>query len=125
MKKQIFTNDAPKPVGPYSQAILTGDTLYVSGQIAIDPQTNNFMNADIEVQTRMTIQNIKAVLASAGMEMKSIVKATIFLADMKDFGKVNEVYASFFSDNTPARECVQVARLPKDALVEISVIAVK
>jgi 2-iminobutanoate/2-iminopropanoate deaminase len=125
MKRIIFTPDAPKPVGPYSQAILSNNILFVSGQIALDPQTGILYEGGIEAQTKKVLIHITNILTAAGMDITNVVKASIFLTDMNDFGKVNEVYATFFTDTPPARECIQVCRLPKDASVEISVIAEK
>jgi 2-iminobutanoate/2-iminopropanoate deaminase len=124
-KKVIYTKNAPKPIGPYSQAILAGNTLYISGQIAIDTVTSQIINAVIKKETEVVLNNIKAVLKEAGFEMQDIVKTTIFLTDLSNFSIVNTVYAGYFSGNYPARETVQVSQLPKGAHVEISVIAVK
>jgi 2-iminobutanoate/2-iminopropanoate deaminase len=121
MKQIIFTDKAPAAIGPYSQAVLAGNTLYVSGQIALDLAANG----DIHAETNRIMQNIGNILAEAGMDYQNIVKSSIFLKDMNDFGTVNEVYGSYFTSAPPARETVQVARLPKDVNVEISVIAVK
>ena|ERR1700712_3431383 len=121
MKKVIFTEKAPAAIGPYSQAILAGDTLYVSGQIALDLAPNN----DIKAETQRIMENIGHILAAAEMDYTNIVKTSIFLKDMSDFILVNEVYGSFFKENPPARETVQVARLPRDVNVEISVIGVR
>lgn len=125
MKKVITTNDAPAPIGPYNQAILTGNTLYTSGQIAINPDTNTLVLDDIKSETKQVMQNLKAVLQAANMTFDNVIKSTIFISNMDDFGLINEVYGSYFDDkNAPARETVQVARLPKNVNVEISVIAV-
>jgi 2-iminobutanoate/2-iminopropanoate deaminase len=124
-KKIIFTNAAPAPIGPYSQAVMIGDTLYVSGQIPIDPATGALVNGTIEDEARQVMLNIKAILNEAGLDFPNVVKTGIFLKDMNNFSKVNEVYGQFFTDQYPARETVEVARLPKDVNVEISVIAVK
>lgn len=124
MKKIIRTPNAPSPIGPYSQAIVIEKTIYVSGQIAIDPKTNQVITGDIKAETIQVMKNIKAILEGAGTDLKNIVKTSIFLKDMNDFVAVNEVYGSFFTADFPARETVQVSRLPKDANVEISVIAV-
>jgi 2-iminobutanoate/2-iminopropanoate deaminase len=121
MKKVIFTEKAPPAIGPYSQAILAGNTLYISGQIAIDLASNN----NIKAETQRIMENIGHILAAADLSYESIVKTSIFLKDMSDFVSVNEVYGTFFIENPPARETVQVARLPRDVNVEISVIAVK
>jgi len=123
--KVIYTSKAPKPIGPYSQAILTGNTLYVSGQIAIHPETGSLDTTSIEAETKLVMQNISAVLEQAKMNTAHIVKTTIYLTDLADFKKVNELYATFFKENPPARETVQVAALPKGAHIEISVTAVK
>ncbi|HEX9958774.1 MAG TPA: Rid family detoxifying hydrolase [Fibrella sp.] len=121
MSKQIvYTDQAPAPIGPYSQAVKIGDTLYVSGQVAIDLAPLG----DIQAETRKVMENAGAILRAAGMDYSNVVKATIFVKDMNNFGAINEVYGSFFSADFPARETVEVARLPKDVNVEISVIAV-
>ena len=126
MKKVIKTSNAPMPIGPYNQGIITNGTLFISGQIAINPVTNQLENKDIQTETLRVMQNLKAVLNEAGMDFGDVVKSSIFLSDMNNFSDVNEVYGSFFDQETaPARETVQVSRLPKDANVEISMIAVK
>ena len=125
MKKIIFTSKAPAPIGPYSQAVVAGNTLYVSGQIAIDPATGQLITINILRETNQVMHNIMAILHEAGMDFADIVKTTIFLSDMNNFGSVNEVYSEYFSSDFPARETVQVSRLPKDVNVEISVVAVK
>ena len=125
MKKIIFTEKAPAPIGPYNQAILTGNTLYTSGQIAINPATGDLVTANIEAETAQVMDNMKAVLDAAGMTFENVVKTSIFIMDMNDFGKINTVYGSYFNEKTaPARETVQVACLPKNVNVEISMIAV-
>lgn len=125
MKKIIFTPNAPAPIGPYSQAVLTGNTLYTSGQIAINPATGELVTSDISGETRQVMENLKAVLTQAGGHFGNVVKTTIFLMDMNDFGAVNSIYGSYFDEKTaPARETVQVAGLPKGVRVEISVVAV-
>jgi 2-iminobutanoate/2-iminopropanoate deaminase len=125
MKKIIFTENAPAPIGPYNQAVLTGNTLYTSGQIAIDPKTGELVTANIETETRQVMQNMKAVLEAAGMTFENVVKTSIFIMNMNDFGTINTVYGSYFNEKTaPARETVQVACLPKNLNVEISMIAV-
>ena len=125
MKKIIFTENAPAPIGPYSQAVLSGNTLYVSGQIPLNPKSGELVMNSIEEQTKQVMENLKAVLSEAGMSFDNVVKATIFITDMNDFSKINGIYGSYFSEeNAPARETVQVSRLPKDVNVEISVIAV-
>lgn len=121
MKKIIYTENAPAPIGPYSQAVLAGNTLYVSGQIAIELATSG----DLKAEAQKVMENIGNILSEAGMTYENIVKSSIFLKNMDDFGLVNEVYGSYFASMPPARETVQVAKLPKDVNVEISVIAVK
>jgi 2-iminobutanoate/2-iminopropanoate deaminase len=125
MKLVINIPGAPKPIGPYSQALYLNGTLYVSGQVPIDPMTGLMVEGDIKAQTIRVMENIKVLLAEAGMDFSHIVKTSIFLADMNDFTIVNETYASYFTSAFPARETIQAARLPKNAQVEISVIAVK
>jgi len=125
MKKIINTTNAPAPIGPYSQAILTGNMLYTSGQIPLDPKTGELVMENITKETTQVMENLKAVLTEAGMTFENVIKASIFITDMDDFGAINQVYGSYFDAATaPARETVQVARLPKDVNVEISVIAV-
>lgn len=125
MKKIIFTDKAPAPIGPYSQAVLSGNTLYTSGQIALDPQTGELVIGDIETETKQVMENMKAVLDAAGMNFEHVIKTTIFISDMNDFAKINGVYGAYFNEKTaPARETVQVAKLPKNVNVEISMIAV-
>ena len=124
MTKQIIqTNSAPAPIGPYSQAIRTGNLLFVSGQVALKPGTNDLANTDIIEETHQVLKNLKAILAEAGMDFTNIVKTTIFLSDMELFSQVNEIYAKYFDGAFPARETVAVKGLPKNANVEISVIA--
>ena len=126
MKKIITSNHAPAPIGPYNQAVLTGNTLYTSGQIAFNPETGQLILNDIKTETTQVMQNLKAVLEAANMTFENVVKSSIFISSMDDFTKINEVYGSYFNDaNAPARETVQVARLPKNVNVEISMIAVK
>jgi 2-iminobutanoate/2-iminopropanoate deaminase len=125
MKKIIFTQNAPAPIGPYNQAILKGNTLYASGQIAINPKTGELVTATIEAETQQVMENMKEVLEAAGMNFENVVKTTIFIMDMNDFAAINTVYGSYFNEKTaPARETVQVARLPKNLNVEISMIAI-
>ena len=124
MNEIVFSKKAPFPVGPYSQAIYAQGVLYVSGQIAIDPSTNQFIDGSVEIQTRLVLQNLHAVLKVKGLDYSNVVKTTIFLKNIADFTAVNEIYATVFSENPPARETVEVAALPKNALVEISCIAV-
>jgi len=123
MKTIISTDKAPQAVGPYSQAVQVGDLLFCSGQIALDPVTQEIISGGVQEQTHRVLDNLKEVLEAAGSSLEKVVKASVFVKDMNDFGLVNEVYSSYFSDSPPARECVEVARLPKDVLVEISVIA--
>ncbi|WP_203258213.1 RidA family protein [Hyunsoonleella ulvae] len=126
MKKIITTDKAPAPLGPYNQAILRGNTLYLSGQIAINPETGHLVLDDIQSETMQVMQNLKAVLDAANYTFENVVKSSIFIANMDDFSIINDVYGSFFNEETaPARETVQVARLPKHVNVEISMIAVK
>lgn len=125
MKKVITTKNAPAPIGPYNQAILTGNTLYTSGQIAINPDTNELVLDNIKSETKQVMQNLQAVLKAANMTFEHVIKSTIFISNMEDFSLINEVYGSYFNDeNAPARETVQVAGLPKNVNVEISIIAV-
>lgn len=121
----IATDNAPKAIGPYSQAIEANGTLYISGQIPLDPQTIEFVSDEIEAQTHQCLKNIQAILTEAGYTLENVVKCGIFLADMNDFSAVNAVYGEYFSAHKPARACVQVARLPRDAKIEIEAIAVK
>jgi 2-iminobutanoate/2-iminopropanoate deaminase len=126
MKKIITTPNAPAPIGPYNQAVLSGNTLYTSGQIAINPETGALVLDDIKTETTQVMNNLKAVLEAANMNFEHVVKSSIFIVNMDDFSQINEIYGSCFDDaNAPARETVQVARLPKNVNVEISVIAVK
>ncbi|MBI1185342.1 RidA family protein [bacterium] len=124
-KEIISTTQAPAAIGPYSQAVLAGNTLYCSGQIALDPASGNLVNTTIEDETKQVMSNIGAVLKAAGMDYSHVVKASIFMKDMNQYAAINSVYAQFFTNEPPAREAVEVARLPKDVNVEISVIAVK
>ena len=126
MKKIIETKNAPAPIGPYSQAVFVNNTLYSSGQIAINPETGNLVVDNIEEETTQVMQNIKAVLTAAEMNFEQVIKTTIFISNMDDFVKINKIYGSYFDENNaPARETVQVAKLPKNVNVEISVIAMK
>ena len=126
MKKIIFTDKAPAPIGPYSQAVLAGDTLYTSGQIPLDPATGELVGGSIEEETKQVMENLKAVLQAAGMDFSNVVKTSIFIMNMDDFAAINTVYGSYINEETaPARETVQVARLPKSVNVEISMIAVQ
>ncbi|WP_335964396.1 RidA family protein [Galbibacter sp. PAP.153] len=126
MKKIINTDKAPAPLGPYNQAILAGNTLFVSGQIAIDPKTNQLISTGVEDEAKQVMHNLKAVLEAAGMTFDNVVKSSIFLNDMNDFAKINTIYGAHFDEATaPARETVEVSTLPKNVNVEISMIAVK
>lgn len=124
MEKQIInTTAAPAPIGPYNQAVRTGNLLFVSGQIPLDAATGELVNTGIQDETEKVMQNLAAILKEAGMDFSNVVKSSIFLTDMNQFAAVNEVYGKYFTENAPARECVQVAALPKFVRVEISVIA--
>ncbi|MEP0213495.1 MAG: RidA family protein [Cellulophaga sp.] len=126
MKKIITTTNAPAPIGPYNQAVLTGNTLYISGQIPINPKTGDLVEGDIKAETKQSMENLKAILTEAGMTFENVVKSCIFVNDMHQFAEINEVYASYFNaDTAPARETVEVANLPKFVNVEISMIAVQ
>ena len=125
MKIVIETKNAPTPIGPYSQAVLSGNTLYTSGQIAFKPETGELVLDTIENETQQVMSNMSAVLAEADMTFDNVIKTSIFISDMDNFSRINEVYAQYFTANFPARETVEVARLPKDVNVEISMIAVK
>lgn len=125
MKQIIYTEDAPDPIGPYNQAVRAGNTLYASGQIALDPRTGELHKGSIEEETQQVMENLKAVLRAAGMDFSNVVKATIFVKDMGQFSRINDVYAGFFETETaPARETVEVSNLPKFVNVEISAVAV-
>jgi 2-iminobutanoate/2-iminopropanoate deaminase len=123
MRQAVSTSSAPKAIGPYSQAILAGNLLFVSGQIPIDPATGNMIAGDIAAQTRQVFHNLGEILKAAGASFDHVVRSTVYLADMNDFATVNEIYGTYFSSPAPARATVQAARLPKDARVEIDVIA--
>lgn|SRR6476661_5695255 len=126
MEKQIInTKNAPAPIGPYNQAIMAGDTLYISGQVCIDPANGNLKNRDVQDETHQVMQNLKAILSEAGLTFNNVVKTTIFITDMNRFSEINEVYGKYFEGAFPARETVQVSALPKFVNVEISMIAVK
>ncbi|MFW5708107.1 MAG: RidA family protein [Bacteroidota bacterium] len=124
MKKIVNTEKAPKPIGPYNQAVMVNNTLYVSGQIPMDPATSELVKGDVKQQTHRVMENIKAILSEAGMDFNDVVKCSIFISDMKDFPLINEVYGKYFTEDAPARETVQVAGLPLAVDVEISCIAV-
>lgn len=121
----INTPDAPAPIGPYNQSVLSGDTLYISGQICIDPTTGEMANTDLQTETHQCMKNLRAILTAANMDFGHVVKTTIFITDMHRFAEVNEVYGSYFTSDFPARETVQVSALPKFVNVEISMIATK
>jgi 2-iminobutanoate/2-iminopropanoate deaminase len=123
MKDVILTPRGPKPIGPYSQAIKSNGFLFVSGQVALDPQTGEFVGADVRQQTERVLENLKGIVEAGGSSLHHVVKTTVFLKDMNDFAAMNEVYARYFPAAPPARSTVQAVRLPKDALVEIEVIA--
>jgi len=122
MKKIISTAKAPAAIGPYSQAVRYGDLLFVSGQIALDPKTGEIVEGDITVQTKQVLENVKAIIEEAGMTLRNVLKCSCFLSNMEDFVKFNSVYGGYFGKSLPARETVEVARLPKDVLVEVSAI---
>lgn len=123
-KEVINTNNAPEAIGPYSQGVIVGDFVYTSGQIPLNPVTGELVT-DIKLATKQSMENIKAILEEAGTSLNHVVKTSIFLKDLNDFEAVNEVYGTYFIENKPARSCVQVAKLPKDAVIEIEAIAVK
>jgi len=123
VKETISTDNAPGAIGPYSQAIKTGNLVFCSGQIPIDPASGEFVSDDVAEQTEQVLKNLSAVLEAAGSSLNNVVKTTVFLADMEDFGAMNEIYSKFFSENKPARATVQAARMPRDAKVEIECIA--
>ncbi|WP_237275292.1 Rid family detoxifying hydrolase [Tenacibaculum ovolyticum] len=126
MKKIITTSKAPAPIGPYNQAVLSGNTLYTSGQIALNPETGELVMDSIEIETKQVMENMKEVLAAAEMTFENVVKSSIFISDMNNFTKINSIYANYFNEETaPARETVEVANLPKFVNVEISMIAIK
>ena len=125
MREIVTTEKAPKAVGPYSQAIRFANLLFVSGQIALDPKSGEIVRGEIEVQTKQVLENLKAIVEASGMGLEDILKCTCFLQDMEHFGRFNSVYSTYFADVLPARETVEVSRLPKDVLVEISAICGK
>lgn len=124
MKTIISTPKAPAAIGPYSQAVLVNGMLFTSGVIPIDPETNTLVQGDVEAQARQAIGNLKNLIEASGSSMEKVVKTTVFIKDMNDFGKINDIYKKFFTSDFPARSCVEVARLPKDVLIEIEAIAV-
>jgi len=123
MREIVLTNRGPKPIGPYSLAIKVNGLLFVSGQVSIDPQTNEFAAGDIQQQTERTLENLKGIVEAAGSKLSHVIKTTVFLKNMSDFAAMNEIYARYFSVAPPARSTVEVARLPKDALIEMELIA--
>jgi len=123
VKDIVLTDKGPKPIGPYSQAVKSNGFLFVSGQVSLDPRSNEFVAGDVRQQTERVLENLKGILEASGANLHHVVKTTVFLKDMNDFAAMNEIYGKFFSSAPPARSTVQVARLPKDALVEIEVIA--
>lgn len=124
MEKQIIsTKNAPAAIGPYSQAVKVGNLIFTSGQLPIDPITGELVNDDVKKATKVAIENVKAILIEAGTCLDNVVKTVVFIKDMNDFGAINEVYAQYFREKQPARSCVQVAKLPKDGLLEIEVVA--
>jgi len=123
MRDVVLTDRGPKPIGPYSQAIRANGLLFISGQVALYPKTGEMTEVDIRKQTERVLENVRGIVEAAGSKMTHVVKTTVFLKDMNDFGTMNEVYAGYFTSTPPARSTVQVSRLPKDALVEIEVIA--
>jgi 2-iminobutanoate/2-iminopropanoate deaminase len=125
MKKIITSSNAPAPIGPYSHGVMAGNTLYISGQVGKDPKTGELLLSDIKAETRRVMLNLQGILADAGMDFSHVVKTTIFMKDLGNFSSMNEVYGSYFKDDFPARETVQVSRLPLDVNVEISMIAVR
>ncbi|CUS96472.1 endoribonuclease L-PSP [Candidatus Chrysopegis kryptomonas] len=124
-RKVVYTEKAPKPVGPYSQAIIAGDFIFTAGQIPIDPKTNQVVQGDIKEQTKQVLENLKAVLESAGATFDDVVKVTVYMRDLNEFSAMNEVYSEYFKNSPPARTTVEVSRLPRDVKIEIDLIAVK
>ena len=126
MKHQVIhTDNAPAAIGPYSQAIKAGNMLFVSGQVPFVPETMEIVEGDVKAQTAQSLKNVQAILAEAGLDFSHVVKSTVFIKDMNEFAQINEVYAEFFGENKPARACVEVARLPKDVLLEVEAIVAK
>ncbi|MBT4288102.1 MAG: RidA family protein [Deltaproteobacteria bacterium] len=124
MREMVHTDKAPGAVGPYSQAIKAGNTLYVSGQIPLVPETGELLEGDVKAQTKLVLENLKAIIEAGGSKLDNVVKCTCFLKNMNDFADFNGIYAEYFGGSLPARECIEVARLPKDVLVEVSAICV-
>ncbi len=124
-KKIIYTEKAPKPIGPYSQAIIAGDFIFTSGQIPIDPKTNQLVQGDIKEQTKQVLENLKAILEEAGVTFDDVVKVTVYMKDLNEFSAMNEIYSEYFKNSPPARTTVEVSRLPRDVKIEIDLIAVK
>jgi 2-iminobutanoate/2-iminopropanoate deaminase len=122
-KRIVRTEEAPQAIGPYSQAVVAAGFVYTAGQLALDPHTGQLVPGDVRIQTKRVMENIKAILESAGSSLAGVVKTTIFLRDMNDFGAMNEIYGSYFQEDPPARSTVQVAKLPRDGAVEIEVVA--
>ncbi len=122
-KRIVRTDQAPQAIGPYSQAVVAGGFVYVAGQLALDPHTGQLVPGDIRIQTKRVMDNVKAILEGAGSSLANVVKTTIFLRDLNDFGAMNEIYGSYFQEDPPARSTVQVAKLPRDGAVEIEVVA--
>ena len=126
MKHQVIhTDNAPKAIGPYSQAVKAGNMLFVSGQVPFVPETMEIVEGDVKAQTAQSLKNVQAILAEDGLDFSHVVKSTVFIKEMNEFAQINEVYAEFFGENKPARACVEVARLPKDVLLEVEAIAWK
>lgn len=124
-KRIIYTEKAPKPIGPYSQAIIAGDFIFTSGQIPIDPKTNQLVQGDIKEQTKQVLENLKAILEEAGVTFDDVVKVTVYMKDLNEFSAMNEIYSEYFKNSPPARTTVEVSRLPRDVKIEIDLIAVK
>jgi len=122
-KRIVMTDEAPQAIGPYSQAVVGGGFVFAAGQLALDPHTGQLVPGDVRIQTKRVMENIKAILESAGSSLASVVKTTVFLRDLNDFGAMNEIYGSYFQEDPPARSTVQVAKLPRDGAVEIEVVA--
>ena len=122
-KRIVMTDEAPQAIGPYSQAVVGGGFVFAAGQLALDPHTGQLVPGDVRIQTKRVMENIKAILESAGSSLAGVVKTTVFLRDLNDFGAMNEIYGSYFQEDPPARSTVQVAKLPRDGAVEIEVVA--